>query len=110
MIHDYLCTELHTICVQISKRDCAVWLITFFGCLTISIDLGLAMGVVTSLLLLVHRIACPAVSVLAQLPQSVAYRPVGMYDLQVRGLTSEGAFVTFLLYRTNLQNCFAATS
>ena len=44
-------------CLQVSKADCAVWLLTFAGCLFISIDAGLGLGIGLGLVLLFARTA-----------------------------------------------------
>ena len=62
--------------------DCVVWLATFFGCLCISIDVGLAMGLSLGLVFLFVRTAFPKFASLQQLPGSVAYRDAELYNLQ----------------------------
>ena len=62
--------------------DCVVWLATFFGCLCISIDVGLAMGLSLGLVFLFVRTAFPKFAALQQLPGSVAYRDAELYNLQ----------------------------
>ena len=69
--------------MQVSKKDCAVWMITFIGCLTVSIDLGLAMGVAAGLLLLFHQISFPEISMLSRLHGSEVYVPDKLYHSQV---------------------------
>lgn len=67
-----------------SRLDCVVWLATFFGCLCISIDVGLALGLSLGLVFLFVRTAFPKLAPLRRLPGSVAYRDASIYDLQVR--------------------------
>ena len=66
--------------------DCVVWLATFFGCLCISIDVGLAMGLSLGLVFLFVRTAFPKFASLQQLPGSVAYRDAELYNLQASPL------------------------
>ena len=69
--------------LQVNKADCLIWIATFLGCLTIAIDVGLALGVSLGLLFLFVRTAFPVLKPLAQLPDSYEYRDIEMYDLQV---------------------------
>ena len=64
--------------------DCVVWLATFFGCLCISIDMGLAMGLSLGLVFLFVRTAFPKFAPLQRLPGSIAYRDAEIYNLQVQ--------------------------
>ena len=73
-------------CLQVSKADCAVWLLTFAGCLFISIDAGLGLGIGLGLVLLFARTAFAKSSVLARLPGSCAYRDAELYSLQARAV------------------------
>ena len=70
--------------LQVSKMDCVVWLATFFGCLCISIDMGLAMGLSLGLVFLFVRTAFPKFAPLQRMPGSIAYRDAEIYSLQVR--------------------------
>ena len=63
--------------------DCSVWLVTFGGCLFISIDAGLGLGIGLGLLLLFVRTAFAHLSALARLPGTSAYRDSSLYGLQV---------------------------
>ncbi len=63
--------------------DCVVWLATFFGCLCISIDMGLAMGLSLGLVFLFVRTAFPKFAPLQRMPGSIAYRDAEIYKLQV---------------------------
>ena len=69
--------------LQVSKMDCVVWLATFFGCLCISIDMGLAMGLSLGLVFLFVRTAFPKFAPLQRMPGSIAYRDAEIYNLQV---------------------------
>lgn len=65
--------------------DCLVWLATFLGCLFISIDAGLGMGIALGLLFLFVRTTFSHVHVLRRLdPRSTCFRDAAMYRLQVR--------------------------
>ena len=69
---------------QVNRADCLVWLVTFLGCLTVAIDVGLGLGILLSLLVLFVRTAFPVLSPLAHIPGSQAYRDIQLYDLKVR--------------------------
>ncbi|EIE27094.1 sulfate permease [Coccomyxa subellipsoidea C-169] len=68
--------------LQVSRMDCLVWLATFLGCLFISIDAGLGLGIALGLLFLFVRTAFPRIHVLRRLPGSTFFRDAGMYRLQ----------------------------
>lgn len=68
---------------QVSKMDCLVWLATFLGCLFISIDAGLGLGIALGLLFLFVRTAFPRMHILHRLPGSTFFRDAAMYRLQV---------------------------
>ena len=69
---------------QVSRMDCAVWLVTFLGCLFVSIDAGLGAGIGLGLLLLFTRTAFARIGAQAPLPGAApSYRDADLYNLQV---------------------------
>ena len=72
------------VCAQVSRMDCAVWLVTFLGCLFVSIDAGLGAGIALGLMLLFTRTAFARIAAQAPLPGAVpSYRDADLYNLQV---------------------------
>lgn len=63
--------------------DFLVWLATFLGCLFISIDAGLGLGIALGLLFLFVRTAFPRIHILRRLPGTSFFRDADMYRLQV---------------------------
>ena len=69
---------------QVSRMDCAVWLVTFLGCLFVSIDAGLGAGIALGLMLLFTRTAFARIGAQAPLPGAApSYRDADLYSLQV---------------------------
>ena len=64
--------------------DFCVWVATFLGCLFVSIDMGLALGLALSVVFLFTRTAFPVISTLGRLPGTEFYRDVDVYGLQVQ--------------------------
>lgn len=64
--------------------DCVVWLATFFGCLCVSIDVGLALGLSLGLVFLFVRTAFPKFAPLQRMPGCIAYRDAEIYNLEVQ--------------------------
>lgn len=67
-----------------NRVDLLIWLVTFVATILLNLDLGLAVAVVFSLLLLVVRMQLPHYSVLGQVPDTDIYRDVAEY-LEVSG-------------------------
>lgn len=63
--------------------DFLVWLATFLGCLFISIDAGLGIGIALGLLFLFVRTAFPRIHILRRLSGTSFFRDADMYRLQV---------------------------
>ncbi|XP_012493323.1 PREDICTED: solute carrier family 26 member 6 isoform X2 [Propithecus coquereli] len=63
-----------------NRADLLIWLVTFVATILLNLDLGLAVAIVFSLLLLVVRTQLPHYSVLGQLPDTDVYRDVAEYS------------------------------
>uniref|UniRef100_A0A8C9DVK7 Solute carrier family 26 member 6 n=1 Tax=Prolemur simus TaxID=1328070 RepID=A0A8C9DVK7_PROSS len=62
-----------------NRADLLIWLVTFVATILLNLDLGLAVAIVFSLLLLVVRTQLPHYSVLGRLPDTDIYRDVAEY-------------------------------
>ncbi|XP_054450692.1 solute carrier family 26 member 6 isoform X3 [Pteronotus mesoamericanus] len=62
-----------------NRVDLLIWLVTFVATVLLNLDLGLAVAVVFSLLLVVVRTQLPRYSVLGQVPDTDIYRDVAEY-------------------------------
>lgn len=82
-----------------------MWLATFFGCLLVSIDVGLALGVVLGVLILFKQVAFPDMARLGRIPGSTMYRHAGMYKLQVRSPCRCSCLATVLILHECGQVC-----
>uniref|UniRef100_A0A8C5VD21 Solute carrier family 26 member 6 n=1 Tax=Microcebus murinus TaxID=30608 RepID=A0A8C5VD21_MICMU len=63
-----------------NRADLLIWLVTFVATILLNLDLGLAVAIVFSLLLLVVRTQLPHYSVLGRLPDTDIYRDVAEYS------------------------------
>ncbi|XP_053752980.1 cadherin EGF LAG seven-pass G-type receptor 3 isoform X9 [Panthera pardus] len=63
-----------------NRVDLLIWLVTFVATILLNLDLGLAVAVVFSLLLVVFRTQLPRYSVLGQVPDTDIYRDVAEYS------------------------------
>ncbi|KAM8758581.1 solute carrier family 26 member 6 isoform 2-T2 [Rhynchonycteris naso] len=63
-----------------NRVDLLIWLVTFVATLLLNLDLGLAVAVVFSLLLVVVRTQLPHYSILGQVPDTDVYRDVAEYS------------------------------
>uniref|UniRef100_A0A8C0D197 Solute carrier family 26 member 6 n=1 Tax=Balaenoptera musculus TaxID=9771 RepID=A0A8C0D197_BALMU len=63
-----------------NRVDLLIWLVTFVATILLNLDLGLAVAVVFSLLLVVVRTQLPHYSVLGQVPDTDIYRDVAEYS------------------------------
>ncbi|XP_057560993.1 solute carrier family 26 member 6 isoform X4 [Hippopotamus amphibius kiboko] len=63
-----------------NRADLLIWLVTFLATILLNLDLGLAVAVVFSLLLVVVRTQLPRYSVLGQVPDTDIYRDVAEYS------------------------------
>lgn len=69
---------------KVNKFDFAVWMIAFIGSLFLGVEIGLAISVCISLLLIIYESAFPHTAVLGRLPGSTVYRSVKQYPLAER--------------------------
>ncbi|XP_043443286.1 LOW QUALITY PROTEIN: cadherin EGF LAG seven-pass G-type receptor 3 [Prionailurus bengalensis] len=63
-----------------NRVDLLIWLVTFVATILLNLDLGLAVAVVFSLLLVVFRTQLPHYSILGQVPDTDIYRDVAEYS------------------------------
>ncbi|KAM9185620.1 solute carrier family 26 member 6 isoform 6-T6 [Dugong dugon] len=63
-----------------NRVDMLIWLVTFVATILLNLDIGLAVAVVFSLLLVVFRTQLPHYSVLGQVPDTDVYRDVAEYS------------------------------
>ncbi|XP_045348811.1 solute carrier family 26 member 6 isoform X6 [Leopardus geoffroyi] len=63
-----------------NRVDLLIWLVTFVATILLNLDLGLAVAIVFSLLLVVFRTQLPRYSVLGQVPDTDIYRDVAEYS------------------------------
>ncbi|XP_029099194.1 solute carrier family 26 member 6 isoform X5 [Monodon monoceros] len=63
-----------------NRVDLLIWLVTFVATILLNLDLGLAVAVVFSLLLVVVRTQLPHYAVLGQVPDTDIYRDVAEYS------------------------------
>ncbi|XP_074168928.1 solute carrier family 26 member 6-like [Rhinolophus sinicus] len=83
-----------------NRVDLLIWLVTFVATILLNLDLGLAVAVVFSLLLLVVRMQLPHYSVLGQVPDTDIYRDVAEFSeaREVPGVK---------VFRSSATMCFA---
>lgn len=65
---------------KVKRDDLVLLAITFFATLFISVELGILIGVVASLLWLIYRSTRPRISVLGLLPHSQSFRCIDHFD------------------------------
>ncbi|XP_054585634.1 solute carrier family 26 member 6 [Eptesicus fuscus] len=65
---------------EANRVDLLIWLVTFVATILLNLDLGLAVAVAFSLLLVVVRTQRPHYSVLGQIPDTDVYRDVAEYS------------------------------
>jgi len=65
---------------KVKRDDLVLLAITFFATLFISVELGILIGVIASLLWLIYRSTRPRISVLGLLPNSQSFRCVDHFD------------------------------
>ncbi|XP_045712519.1 solute carrier family 26 member 6-like isoform X2 [Phyllostomus hastatus] len=65
---------------EANRMDLLIWLVTFVATTLLNLDLGLAVAVAFSLLLVVVRTQLPHYSVLGQVPDTDVYRDVAEYS------------------------------
>ncbi|XP_021062255.1 solute carrier family 26 member 6 isoform X1 [Mus pahari] len=63
-----------------NRVDLLIWLVTFVATILLNLDIGLAVSIVFSLLLVVVRMQLPHYSVLGQVPDTDIYRDVAEYS------------------------------
>jgi sulfate transporter 4 len=69
---------------KVHKFDLGVWVIAFVGTLFLGVEIGLAISVCISLLLIIYESAFPHTAVLGRLPGSTVYRNIKQYPLAER--------------------------
>ncbi|XP_045055677.2 solute carrier family 26 member 6 isoform X5 [Desmodus rotundus] len=75
-------TQFRDVCSlwEANRTDLLIWLVTFVATTLLNLDLGLAVAVAFSLLLVVVRTQLPHYSVLGQVPDTDIYRDVAEYS------------------------------
>uniref|UniRef100_A0A452RW46 Solute carrier family 26 member 6 n=1 Tax=Ursus americanus TaxID=9643 RepID=A0A452RW46_URSAM len=63
-----------------NRMDLLIWLVTFVATILLNLDIGLAVAVVFSLLLVIVRTQLPRYSVLGQVPDTDIYQDVAEYS------------------------------
>ncbi|XP_021518924.1 solute carrier family 26 member 6 isoform X2 [Meriones unguiculatus] len=63
-----------------NRVDLLIWLVTFVATILLNLDIGLAVSIVFSLLLVVVRMQLPHYSILGQVPDTDIYRDVAEYS------------------------------
>ncbi|XP_032174872.1 solute carrier family 26 member 6 isoform X5 [Mustela erminea] len=63
-----------------NQMDLLIWLVTFVATILLNLDIGLAIAIVFSLLLVVFRTQLPRYSVLGQVPDTDIYQDVAEYS------------------------------
>ncbi|XP_055485688.1 solute carrier family 26 member 6 isoform X2 [Psammomys obesus] len=63
-----------------NRVDLLIWLVTFVATIVLNLDIGLAVSIVFSLLLVVVRMQLPHYSILGQVPDTDIYRDVAEYS------------------------------
>lgn len=63
-----------------NRVDLLIWLVTFVATILLNLDIGLAVSIVFSLLLVVIRMQLPHYSILGQVPDTDIYRDVAEYS------------------------------
>nr|XP_014347919.1 PREDICTED: solute carrier family 26 member 10 [Latimeria chalumnae] len=61
---------------RISRIDFLVWMVTWFAVVVLNVDLGLAVGVIFSMMMVICRTQRAGCSVLGRAPNTEIYRPV----------------------------------
>jgi sulfate transporter 4 len=69
---------------KVHKFDFCVWMCAFLGTTLLGVEIGLAISVAVSLLLIIYESAFPHTAVLGRLPGSNVYRNVKQYPLAER--------------------------
>ena len=64
---------------KVHKFDLGVWVIAFVGTLFLGVEIGLAISVGISLLLIIYESAFPHTAILGRLPGSTVYRNIKQY-------------------------------
>lgn len=73
------CTDVVSLW-KANRMDLLIWVVTFVATILLNLDLGLAVAVVFSLMLVVVRTQMPHYSVLGQVPDTDIYRDVAEYS------------------------------
>jgi sulfate transporter 4 len=69
---------------KVHKFDFCVWMCAFLGTTLLGVEIGLAISVAVSLLLIIYESAFPHTAVLGRLPGSNVYRNIKQYPLAER--------------------------
>jgi sulfate transporter 4 len=64
---------------KVNKFDFTVWMLAFLGSLFLGVEIGLAISVALSLLIVIYESAYPHTAVLGRLPGSAVYRSIKQY-------------------------------
>ena len=64
---------------KIHKFDFGVWMVAFLGTLFLGVEIGLAIAVAVSLMLVIYESAFPHTAVLGRLPGTTVYRNIKQY-------------------------------
>ena len=64
---------------KVHKFDCAVWLIAFLGTMFLGVEIGLAIAVGVSIMIVIYEAAYPHIAILGRLPGTSVYRNVQQY-------------------------------
>eukprot|EP00854_Cymbomonas_tetramitiformis_P001011 gene1011-1536_t len=65
---------------KVSKKDLSTWVISFLGVLFLGVELGIAIAVSLSLVLVIYESARPHTAELGKLPNTTVYRNIRQYE------------------------------
>lgn len=75
---------------RINTTEFAVAMLAFFGVLFLGVLQGIGLGVIASIILLIHRASHPGAAVLGQIPNTQMYRNVSIHP---EAITTEGLLI-----------------
>lgn len=73
-------TDEVTFLWRVSKKDFCTWVISFLGVLFLGVELGIAIAVGLSLVLVIYESARPHTAELGKLPNTTVYRNIRQYE------------------------------